>query len=240
MAKTIPAADDACPEEATSDVGACPDDEALLAFVSGELDASEVARLDTHLDGCAECRDVVAALQGGDLVSAPRARERAEPPVQVGRFVVEGPIGEGAMGVVLGARDPELARPVALKLLHPHRRDRRARLVREARAMAKLSHPNVVTVYEVGSHADGIFVAMERIDGTDLRAWLHAAKRSSEAILDAFWQAGQGLAAAHRAGLVHRDFKPENVLVQHDGCVKVGDFGLARDAEGPNDVVAGA
>src|SRR5262249_32236390 len=127
--------------------------------------------------------------------------------------------------------DPQLERRVAVKLLRPSATlsisTLRARLVREAQAMAKLSHPNVITVYEGGTHDDQLFVAMEYLDGGTLGRWLNEKPRSWE-VVAAFAAAGEGLEAAHRAGLVHRDFKPENVLVGSDGRICVTDFGLAR------------
>ncbi|HKD42693.1 MAG TPA: serine/threonine-protein kinase, partial [Myxococcaceae bacterium] len=148
----------------------------------------------------------------------------------IDRFLVIEPLGEGGMGVVYAAYDPELDRKVAIKLLHPRvgdSADLRARLLREAQAMARLSHPNVVSVYDVGTFKDDVFVAMEFVDGRTLRAWLKEKARSWREVLGVFRQAGQGLAAAHAAGLVHRDFKPTNVLVRKDEVVKVSDFGLA-------------
>ena len=134
------------------------------------------------------------------------------------------------MGVVYAAYDPELDRKVAIKLLHPRAGDSsdlRVRLLREAQAMARLTHPNVVSVYDVGTFKDDVFVAMEFVDGRTLRAWLKEKTRSWREVLAVFRQAGQGLAAAHAAGLVHRDFKPTNVLVRKDEVVKVSDFGIA-------------
>jgi tetratricopeptide (TPR) repeat protein len=155
----------------------------------------------------------------------------------IGRFLVLDPLGEGGMGVVYAAYDPELDRKVAIKLLHPRIGDSaelRARLVREAQAMARLTHPNVVSVYDVGTYRDDVFVAMELVDGQTLRKWMREQPRSWREVLSIFRQAGQGLAAAHAAGLVHRDFKPANVLVGKDRVAKVTDFGLAlaRSSDG--------
>src|SRR5262249_16347665 len=131
----------------------------------------------------------------------------------------------------------ELDRKVALKLLRPeaaeHRKDPRAkeRLLREAQAMARLSHPNVIAVHDLGTLGEQVFIAMELVDGRTLAQWLKENQRSGREILEVALQAGKGLAAAHSAGLVHRDFKPDNVLVGRDGQVKVLDFGLARAVE---------
>ncbi len=157
---------------------------------------------------------------------------RASPPVMVGRYTVIGPIGSGGMGSVVRAHDPELLREVALKLVRAERMgdaDTRARLVQEARAMARLSHPNVAMVFEVGEAGGHLYVAMELVDGRDLRAWLEEEPRGWRAVLELYAQAGRGLAAAHAKGLIHRDFKPENVVVDGEGRARVVDFGLARE-----------
>ncbi|MEZ4448658.1 MAG: serine/threonine-protein kinase [Nannocystaceae bacterium] len=161
----------------------------------------------------------------------------ADAPTQVGRYVLESRIGAGGMGVVYRAHDPELDRHVAVKLLRAaiaaHQDERaRLRMIREARAMARLAHPNVIHVYDVGAVEDQVFVAMELVDGPSLARWLGGGARAWQEVLDRFLAAGEGLAAAHRAGLIHRDFKPENVLVGEDGRVRVLDFGLARTASG--------
>lgn len=153
---------------------------------------------------------------------------------KVGRYDVLERVGAGGMGVVYRAYDPELHREVAVKLLKASRSSgqaeakRRKRLLREARAMAQLSHPNVIPVYDVGEYGDGLYVAMEFVLGSNARQWLKAEKPPWRRTLGVFRAAGRGLAAAHTAGLVHRDFKPANVLVGDDGRVRVLDFGLAR------------
>lgn len=156
----------------------------------------------------------------------------AREPVRIGRYRVLERLGVGSMGTVYGAMDDELGRKVALKLVHNHLLDDpsvgHARLLREARGLARLAHPNVVTVYEVGAHAGGIFLAMEYIEGSTLGAWLSSTTRSTAAILGVMIAAGRGLAAAHAAGLVHRDIKPDNIIVDRRGRVRVVDFGLVR------------
>jgi tetratricopeptide (TPR) repeat protein len=159
----------------------------------------------------------------------------------VGRYLVLDRIGAGGMGVVYAAYDPELDRRVALKLLRPDRftgEVDRLRLLREAQALARLADPNVVAVYDAGTFGDRVFVAMELVEGETLRQWLGAGSRSWREILDRFLPAGRGLAAAHAAGLVHRDFKPENVLLGRDGRVRVVDFGLAEAAPEPGGELA--
>jgi tetratricopeptide (TPR) repeat protein/predicted Ser/Thr protein kinase len=163
----------------------------------------------------------------------------------LGRYVLLERVGAGGMGVVYAAYDPELDRRVALKVLKGDAYGDvmasrgPSRLLREAQAMAKLAHPNVVTVHDVGTLGREVFIAMEYIDGPPLRAWLRERPRSCEEIVDVFAQAGRGLAAAHAEALVHRDFKPDNVLVAGNGRVVVTDFGLARRKH-PEDVTTQA
>jgi tetratricopeptide (TPR) repeat protein len=147
----------------------------------------------------------------------------------IGRYVVLELLGRGGMGVVYAAYDPVLDRKIALKLLSDPEDDGtagRARMRREAQALAKLSHPNVVVIHDVDDHGKGIYLAMELVQGTTLRVWEH--RRPWREVLAAYLDAARGLAAAHTAGLIHRDFKPENVLVGTNGRVRVTDFGLAR------------
>jgi hypothetical protein len=168
-----------------------------------------------------------------------------EPVVAVGdtidRYVVLRRVGAGGMGVVYAAYDPQLDRKVALKLLRTGiglgEGEGKARLVREAQAIAQLSHPNVVAVYDVGNTREGdVYVAMEFVEGDTLTQWLHRWERPWRDTLDIFREAGRGLAAAHGSGLLHRDFKPDNVLVGSDSRVRVTDFGLARSlVTGHND-----
>jgi serine/threonine protein kinase len=186
------------------------------------------------------------ALSWSGSQSAPLAREdeastRAPEELRtIGRYVVLSKIGAGGMGVVVRAYDPDLDRQVAIKVLRGHSTaDARARLLREAQAMAKLSHPNVVSVFDVGLVGDQVFVAMDYIDGEDLGRWIDGGARPWREVVDVFMQAGAGLAAAHAAGLIHRDFKPDNVLLTRSAVsgrlrAEVADFGLARlGEEGP-------
>ncbi|MDB4958975.1 MAG: Serine/threonine protein kinase [Myxococcales bacterium] len=168
------------------------------------------------------------------------AQPEAAPRAMLGRFKLAGILGQGGMGIVYAAFDPELERKIALKVLRKAGDDdARARLLREARAMAKLSHPNVISVFEVGSADGDDFVAMELVDGETLGDWVRSARRDTRAIIAAFIAAGHGLAAAHGAGLVHRDFKPSNVLRSRTGKIVVTDFGLARTAEAQDGASSG-
>ena len=156
--------------------------------------------------------------------------ERLARGTSVDRYVVLYELGTGGMGVVYAAYDPQLDRKVALKLLHAHSRSSRARtrLLREAKAIARITHLNVVTVHDVGTFEGRVFVAMEYIEGLTLRRWLQEARRPWPEVLSVLHDAGEGLAAAHEGDLIHRDFKPDNVLVEEGGRAVVLDFGLAR------------
>ncbi|HXJ20605.1 MAG TPA: serine/threonine-protein kinase [Polyangia bacterium] len=151
----------------------------------------------------------------------------------IGRYVVLGLLGRGGMGEVYAAYDPELDRKIAVKLLRARGTtagaDGRTRLLREAQAIARLSHPNVVVVFDVGTFRDSVFIAMEFVEGSTLGYWIQAQTRRWREVLDVYAAAGRGLVAAHAAGLVHRDFKPENVMITRSGQVRVMDFGLARE-----------
>ena len=161
-----------------------------------------------------------------------RAHSRAGPApgTRIGRYIVERELGAGGMGVVVAARDPELDRRIAIKLLHGPVAGTQVRLLREGQAIARLRHPNVIAVHDVGMHEGGMFIAMELVEGVTLRRWL-AKPRTWREVLAVFVHIGHGLAAAHAAGLIHRDVKPENVLLDDDGRVVVTDFGLARTSD---------
>ncbi len=167
----------------------------------------------------------------GDFTAA--APEPETLPAYIGRYKVVRRLGSGGMGVVYAAWDEALNRKVALKVLRTrvgrNKRDTgRKRLQREAQAMAKLSHPNVVAIYDVGMVEDQLFLAMEFVKGQTLTRWLQSERRSWRSVLGVFMQAGRGLSAAHLAGIIHRDFKPDNVLIDGENRVRVVDFGLAR------------
>ena len=232
----------------------CLDDNVAVDFAQGSLSGVQAAVVERHLASCRDCRTLVATLAPGpgerdsDLATAPRrgrgsdaGHGRTTEPVvalgdQIGRYVVLRRLGAGGMGVVFAAYDPQLDRKIALKLLRTGiglgEREANARLVREAQAIARLSHPNVVAVYDVGTAgADAdLYLAMEFVEGDTLTHWLRRWERPWPEIVAMFVEAGRGLAAAHAVGLLHRDFKPDNVLVGSDGRVRVSDFGLARSA----------
>jgi serine/threonine protein kinase len=167
-----------------------------------------------------------------DIVAARLFRKVAAPP-SIGRYELLEILGSGGMGTVYAARDPQRDRKVAIKVVRTTESGEaatsaEARLVREARLAARLHHPNVVEVLEQGLHDGCVFVVMELIDGVQLDRWLAMQARPWADVLTPFMQAGAGLAAAHAIGIVHRDFKPANVLVGTDGQARVLDFGLAR------------
>ena len=230
---------------------ACPDEETLAALVSLQLPPKARQEVEDHAATCEHCAQTLAIFvelyvpgeSTGVRTVDHLVRRQATPLARgttIGRFLVVQEVGRGGMGVVYAAYDPELDRKVAIKLLAPGlpigARELEARFRREAQTMARLVHPNVVTVLDFGLDESvappRLFVAMEYVEGSTLRTWLHARPRSVDEILDAFLAAARGLAAAHAAGIVHRDFKPDNVLIDREGHVRVTDFGLAR-AFGP-------
>ena len=176
----------------------------------------------------------------GNFLAEPAAQivaDRLTAPV--GRYLLERELGSGGMGVVYAAYDPELGRKVAIKLVRPASGGMdlgKARLLREAQAMAQVTHPNVVAIHDVGTVEDQVFIAMEYIEGSTLGEWLAARERSWREITSMFAQAGRGLAAAHAKNIVHRDFKSDNVWVGEDGRARVLDFGLARAMRGAGEL----
>ncbi len=176
--------------------------------------------------------------QGGNVgeESERAGADALQPGAELGRYVLLRPLAAGGMGIVYLAFDPELDRNVALKLLLPRaqaQQDEPERLIAEARALAKLSHPNVIQVYDVGRWRDRVYVALEYVAGQTLDAWLRSRGRTWREILDALLDAGRGLAAAHRVDIVHLDIKPSNILIGDDGVVRVLDFGLSRSVVVP-------
>lgn len=224
-------------------------EEQLYGLTLGQLSGAEEAAALSHLATCAECRSRhqrLSSIGFGHTVSrtppgAPMRDTRPERPgshlaldrgATLGRYVVLEKLGAGGMGDVFAAYDPHLDRKVAVKLLRAGSlsvEEGKARLLREGQAMARLQHPNVIAVHDVGTLEDRVFIAMEFVDGETVSEWIRG-ERSWRDVVELFRQAGAGLAAAHRAGLVHRDFKPENILVGSDGRPRVLDFGLARQS----------
>ncbi|WP_170135539.1 serine/threonine-protein kinase [Nannocystis exedens] len=213
---------------------ACIDEQRAQAFVGATL--AEPARLEVedHVDECASCRQLLAAMIR--VHSTPSHDAGCLVGGRIGRYQVRAVIGRGAMGEVFRGEDLELARPVALKRLHSQvagTAGSRGHLIREARAAAQLQHPNVVAVHEIVDVGAETFLVMEWIEGATLRAWLRQRTRGWQEIVQVVLAAGRGLAAAHAAGLLHRDFKPENILIDKEGRPRVADFGLARPIGAP-------
>jgi len=235
--------------DSPSDDSICPEEGSVREALSGRFPEVEVARLLAHAERCPSCSRLL--VRSGTLASSENVPTHvvaspaplAEIPPEevlprgatVGRYMVLEKLGAGGMGVVYAAYDPELDRKLALKLLHPgsvqvEKSGGQARLMREAQALARLAHPHVISIFDVGMWGERVFLAMELVEGPSLRDWLKQGPRPWREVVEVFTAAGRGLAAAHAAGLVHRDFKPDNVLLGKDGRVRVLDFGLARQA----------
>ncbi|MGE0550763.1 MAG: tetratricopeptide repeat protein [Kofleriaceae bacterium] len=213
----------------------CLDDNDASVVLDG---ATPPPWLQDHLADCEACRRLVSELARGSVAEDPptslapdEAADWLPRGTTLDRYQIIEQIGVGSAGAIYAAEDPELDRRIALKVLRAPAGTATTALLHEAKAMAKLAHPNVVAIHDVGIADGRAFIAMELVTGQTLRAWL-AASHSWRAIRDAFVAAGRGLAAAHRAGLVHRDFKPDNVLVDAEQRVRVTDFGLSGPIDG--------
>ena len=219
---------------------ACPSDADLAAHLGGEPGAPEVEAVGEHLDHCDGCRATVIALvraRGTAPDGEAGSATAVGPGAKVGRYRLTRVIGAGAMGVVHAAHDPALDRAVAVKLMRAGTAgDARAlaeRMVRESRLLARVSDPAVIAIHDVGEVDGQVYLAMELIEGTTLAGWLRAGPRTVDEVVAVLVRAGAGLVAAHAAGVIHRDFKPENVLVAPSEAsrptrVAVTDFGVAR------------
>jgi serine/threonine protein kinase len=220
------------------------DERTVLAFLDGTLPIRMRDDIEAHLGTCHPCADLVT-WAGADVanVDRPPGREgrpflgRLPPGTRMGRYRVLGAVGRGAMGEVYDAYQEDLDRRVALKVSFGTGTlaEQKARLLREAKAAAKLSHSNVVAVYDAGTIEDRAFIAMELVEGETLDGWLARKPRKWREIVDVFFAAGRGLAAAHAAGIIHQDFKPQNVMIGVDGSVRITDFGLAQVVRNDDD-----
>ncbi len=226
----------------------CPAEETLLAWARGALDGGALDAVLAHVARCDACREAGSMLAASEPTGA-RAATPDEAPAHLGEvehapakgplpgesfgpFRIERVLGRGGMGVVLGARDTRLERDVALKLPGPSDAELGARLVAEARALASVSHPNLVAVHEVGDIEGRPYLVMDLVRGRDLRAWVALERPTWRATLALCAEAASGLDALHRAGFVHRDIKPDNLMVRDDGHVVVVDLGLAKRTPG--------
>lgn len=217
----------------------CLSDSVLLSILERTISPIELAKADEHLDRCEKCRKLVACLacdvstpNADDLPPPAPPKPRHASTLAVGtvladRYLVLEMVGMGGMGMVYAAYDRQLDRKIAIKLVRAEHGSPE-QLVKEARSLARLTHPNVVVVHDVGEALGEAYMAMEYVNGATLRRWQQDERPSSNRVLEVYLDAAKGLAAAHAAGLVHRDVKPDNILLGDDGRVRIMDFGLAR------------
>ena len=231
-----------------------PSDTLLARYIDSTLEVDQRVTLERHVESCESCRHLMRELvQMASGVGQPSTEPDAgddelEPSLPlvkgtpVGRYLLLERLGGGGMGVVYAAFDPALDRKIALKFMRESVEARRAQRIAEgeAKSMARLTHSNVVGVFDVGTLANRTFLAMEYVEGSTLSVWLTESARSARDIGEAFLAAGRGLQAIHAAGLVHGDFKPANVLISTTGQIKVSDFGLARESTRADASLAGA
>lgn len=214
----------------------------LSAWAADTLDNTSRTRGISHIAECEVCRvtlsSLVADSQGGDAVEAIAEPPPSATPSTMGRYQLQRLLGIGGMGAVYLGYDPQLNRQVAVKLLHAQGHVAAKLVQTEAQALAQLTHPNVVAVYDSGETEHGCYIVMQYVDGISLEVWQQSNAPSVLDVVEHYCMAGEGLHAAHLAGLVHRDFKPANTLIDKTGVVAVTDFGLAQSAQ--QDVVDGA
>ena len=202
----------------------CLSPEAVARLVKGGAGAAESERIHIHLEVCGDCNRRVAEAVGADAEARWPLRTLA-PGTEVSHYRIRELLGEGPGGTIFEADDPRGGTRVIVKFLRP---DRHPDLVREEQSLTRLSHPNVVNVLDAGVFQDEAYVVMELIDGQRLDEWLAERERPWREVLEVFLDCARGLAAAHALDLIHRDFKPENVIVGRDGRARITNFGLAK------------
>ena len=222
----------------------CPDDNELTEFVAGVLSDGSVARIEAHIDTCELCRETLAALARCTLPLDSDPGDDEDTPQWIvdgladGRYVPLHVVGAGGMSLVYEGFDTTLRRSVAIKVMLDAPAAAADRLATEARALARLSHPNVVDVFDLELRAGHAFLITELVEGGSLRTWLAERSRSVEEVVRVLVDAARGLAAAHERGVVHRDVTPNNILVGSDGRARVADFGLGGLRVDPMEVSA--